>query len=104
MRHWQAQIFLSKREGLGNVILEAGACGIPTFCWNTLGTIDAIPDFTKFFLVDIYNDSVLIQRIEKYLKQPFNNAEKQEYSNWFITNFNQELVLESFYSYIKALK
>ena len=104
IRHWQAQIFLSKREGLGNVILEAGACGIPTFCWNTLGTIDAIPDFTKFFLVDIYNDSMLIQRIEKYLKQPFSKAEKQEYSNWYITNFNQEFVLESFCNYIKALE
>jgi glycosyltransferase involved in cell wall biosynthesis len=104
MRHWQAQIFLSKREGLGNVILEAGACGVPTFCWDTLGTKDAIPDFAKFFLVEIYNDSVLIQRINKYLKQPFSAVEKQEYSNWYINYFNQELVLESFYNYIKALE
>jgi glycosyltransferase involved in cell wall biosynthesis len=104
MRHWQAQIFLSKREGLGNVILEAGACGIPTFCWDTLGTKDAIPDFAKFFLIDIYNDSMLIQRINKYLSQPFSTVEKQDYSNWYINNFNQKMVLESFYKYIKALE
>ena len=104
MRHWQAQIFLSKREGLGNVILEAGSCGIPTFCWNTIGTMDAIPDFAKFLLVDIYNYKVLIQSIEKYLTQPFSKAEKQEFSNWYITNFSQEFVLESFYSYIRNLE
>lgn len=104
MRQWQAQIFLSKREGLGNVILEAGSCGIPTFCWNTIGTMDAIPDFAKFLLIDRYNYKVLIQSIEKYLKQPFSKAEKQEFSNWYITNFNQEFVLESFYSYIRSLE
>ena len=103
MRVWQAQIFLSKREGLGNVILEAGACGVPTFCWKIVGTIDAIPEFAKNFLVEVYNEEMLIERIEKYLENPFSEIEKINYSTWYINNFDQELVLRNFYEYIEAI-
>ncbi len=103
MRKWDAQIFLSKREGLGNVILEAGACGIPTFCWKVVGTIDAIPEFASFLLIDIYNDEVLIQRIKHYLNNPFTKNELNRYSNWYIDNFNRELVLNNFLEYIETL-
>jgi glycosyltransferase involved in cell wall biosynthesis len=102
IRFWEVQIFLSEREGLGNVILEAGACGIPTFCWKIVGTIDAIPEFASEFLIDYKNESKLIERIEKYLKNPFSEIEKINYSNWYSNNFNEEQVLRNLYDHIES--
>jgi glycosyltransferase involved in cell wall biosynthesis len=104
MRNWKAQIFLSRREGLGNVILEAGACGVPTFCWKIIGTVDAIPDFCNKFIIDRYNETMLKHGIEEYLGNPFNEKEKQDLSNWYTENFNQELVMDNFLTYVEKLE
>jgi glycosyltransferase involved in cell wall biosynthesis len=104
MRNWKAQIFLSRREGLGNVILEAGACGVPTFCWKITGTVDAMPDFCNKFIIDRYNETMLKYGIEEYLGNPFNEKEKQDLSNWYTENFNQELVMDNFLTYVEKLE
>ena len=100
MRSWDAQIFLSRREGLGNVILEAGACGIPTFCWDIIGTRDAIPSFARNFLIPFNDTNLLEKSVLNYLDSPLSQSEKIRLSNWYAENFEQMKVLSKFIEFI----
>jgi glycosyltransferase involved in cell wall biosynthesis len=100
MRSWDLQIFLSKREGLGNVILEAGACGVPTFCWNIIGTKDAIPDFAPDFLIPYGDINLLEKSVVRYLNSPLNHSEKFALIHWYHDNFEQKKVLTDFVGFI----
>jgi glycosyltransferase involved in cell wall biosynthesis len=102
MRDWDLQIFLSKREGLGNVILEAGACGVPTFCWNIIGTKDAIPDFAPDFLIPYGDINLLEKSVVSYLNSPFNHSEKLTLTHWYHDNFEQKKVLTDFVGFING--
>ena len=102
MRNWDLQIFLSKREGLGNVILEAGACGVPTYCWDIIGTKDAIPDFAQDFLIP-YGDMELLERsVRNYLCSPLEQSKKLKLAEWYLDNFEQKKVLSEFVGFINA--
>jgi glycosyltransferase involved in cell wall biosynthesis len=100
MRSWDLQIFLSKREGLGNVIIEAGACGVPTFCWNIIGTKDAIPDFASDFLIPYGDINLLEKSVVSYLNAPLNQSEKFALAHWYHDNFEQKKVLTDFLGFI----
>jgi glycosyltransferase involved in cell wall biosynthesis len=102
MRSWDLQIFLSKREGLGNVILEAGACGVPTFCWNIIGTKDAIPDFASDFLIPYGDINLLEKSVVSYLNSPLNQSEKFVLTQWYQDNFEQKKVLTDFVGFING--
>jgi len=100
MRSWDLQIFLSKREGLGNVIIEAGACGVPTFCWNIIGTKDAIPEFAQDFLIPYGDTNLLEKSVISYLDSPLDQSEKMALSHWYHENFEQKKVLTNFTEFI----
>ena len=100
MRSWDAQIFLSRREGLGNVILEAGACGIPTFCWDIIGIRDAIPSFAQNFLIPFGDTNLLEKSVINYLDSPLNQNEKITLSNWYHENYEQKKVLSNLVEFI----
>ena len=90
MRNWDLQIFLSKREGLGNVILEAGACGVPTFCWDMIGTKDAIPDFAQDFLISYGEMKLLEKSVINYLNSPLEQSKRLKLAQWYVDNFEQK--------------
>ena len=100
MRSWDLQIFLSRREGLGNVIIEAGACAVPTFCWNIIGTKDAIPGFAQDFLIPQGDTKLLEKSVIGYLNSPLNRSEKITLANWYQENFEQKKVLDDFIEFI----
>ena len=102
MRNWDLQIFLSKREGLGNVILEAGACGVPTFCWDMVGTKDAIPDFAQDFLISYGEMKLLEKSVIKYLNSPLEQVKQLKLAQWYGDNFEQKKVLSEFVGFIDA--
>jgi glycosyltransferase involved in cell wall biosynthesis len=103
MQNWDLQVFLSEREGLGNVILEAGACGVPTFCWNIAGTIDAIPSNMKRFLIQYDDINLMRNSIIEYIKSPLLLDERDKLSKWYLQNFEQSKVLQNFVNYINGL-
>ena len=102
MRNWDLQIFLSKREGLGNVILEAGACGVPTFCWDMIGTKDAIPDFAQDFLISYGEMKLLEKSVINYLNSPLEQSKRLKLAQWYVDNFEQKKVLSEFVGFINA--
>ena len=103
MQNWDIQIFLSEREGLGNVILEAGACGIPTFCWNIVGTRDAVPIKMQNFLIPYGDLQTMETSVIKYLEAPLSFNDRIELSNWYSDNFCQQKVLNKFITFIEEV-
>ena len=103
MQNWDIQIFLSEREGLGNVILEAGACGIPTFCWDIVGTRDAVPTTKQNFLIPYGDLQTLETSVIKYLEAPLSFDDRIELANWYEDNFGQQKVLNDFVTFIDEL-
>ena len=101
MRSWTCQIFLSEREGLGNVILEAGTLGVPTFCWDIIGTRDAIPDFARRFLIPYGDFNMLENEISSYLINPYDNVQRSAFSSWYSDHFDQARVLKNFGSFVE---
>jgi len=102
MRNWDLQIFLSKREGLGNVILESGACGVPTFCWDIIGSKDAIPYFAQDFLIPYGDMEFLEKSVKNYLRYPLDHSKKIQLSQWYLENFEQKKVLSDFVGFIDS--
>lgn len=100
MRQWDLQIFLSKREGLGNVILEAGACGVPTICWNIMGTRDAIPDFLQDHLIPYGDINLLEKSVISYFREPLNSDKKIAMASWYFEKFEQKKVLNNFVNFV----
>ena len=103
MQNWDIQVFLSEREGLGNVILEAGACGIPTFCWDIVGTRDAVPTTKRNFLIPYGDLQTLETSVIKYLEAPLSFDDRIELANWYEDNFGQQKVLNDFVTFIDKL-
>ena len=102
MQSWDLQVFLSKREGLGNVILEAGACGVPTLGWDIIGVQDAIPYFAKNCLIPYGNFHILQEAILSFIDKPLTQSEKKTLSQWYIDNYDQTKVLKSFVVFIMS--
>ena len=100
MKRWALQILLSQREGLGNVIIEAGACGIPTICWDVTGVRDAIPDFLGENLIENNRMDLLYSRIKRYLDNPLSTMEASKLSSWTIENFERNKVLSNFANHV----
>ena len=103
MQNWDIQVFLSEREGLGNVILEAGACGIPTFCWDIVGTRDAVPTTKQNFLIPYGDIQTLETSVIKYLEAPLSFDDRIELANWYEDNFGQQKVLNDFVTFVDEL-
>ena len=103
MQNWDIQVFLSEREGLGNVILEAGACGIPTFCWDIVGTRDAVPTTKQNFLIPYGDLQTLETSVIKYLEAPLSFNDRIELANWYEDNFGQQKVLNDFVTFVDEL-
>ena len=102
IKNWDLQIFLSKREGLGNAILEAGACGVPTLCWDIVGTRDAVPNFAKNFLIPYKRKDKMQEAVIRYIKTPLKSTEKRRLADWYKKNFSQREVLDVFVIFIKS--
>jgi glycosyltransferase involved in cell wall biosynthesis len=103
MRSWTLQIFPSKREGFGNVVIEAAAVGVPTICWDIEGVRNAIPQNLGHHLVPTGDHELFIRTIENYIKSPMSQTDQKQLSRWAIKNFQKEKVLAGFGIHISSL-
>lgn len=85
--------FPSKREGFGNVLIEAAACGVPSLGYRIPGVSDAISDMKSGFLAE--PDSDILNAMKRIINNKQDllalSASARRVAE---TKFNQELVLE----------
>ncbi|WP_299067715.1 glycosyltransferase [uncultured Psychrobacter sp.] len=85
-------LFLSHREGFGNVAIEAASCGIPTFAYDIIGVKDSVKEGISGRKFD-FKDTVSISKaIEAAALDPHFHSKYPLAREWAIKNFAQEKV------------
>jgi lipopolysaccharide/colanic/teichoic acid biosynthesis glycosyltransferase/glycosyltransferase involved in cell wall biosynthesis len=69
-RQMDVLVLPTHREGLGQVSLEAQACGVPVVTSTATGAIDTVVDGLTGFLVPVGSAYALTARIEELLQDP----------------------------------
>lgn len=87
----------SKREGLGNVMLEAAACGVPTIGFKVVGVIDGVADGVSGRLFEWGDLDGVEAEIRRAAADP--RAYSQAYSGarqWVAERFEQRQVWDRY--------
>ena len=86
-------LFLSYREGFGNVAIEAAACGIPTISYDVVGVKDSVADGISGYRLPFGDIEGVVEAILQIRDAQlsgdtlFPNAR-----DWVVENFEQNLV------------
>lgn len=81
------------REGFGNVIIEAQACGVPVVTTTVTGAIDTVVNGLTGFLVPVGSAHALAARIDELLQDPKLRARMgQAGRDRIMREFRQEIV------------
>lgn len=97
-------LFLSHREGFGNVALEAASCNVPTFAYDVIGVKDSVQDNIsglKFAFQDIES---IAEAIRNAVENP--QKFKCQFSNsrdWVINNFEQKKVWNNYLNFYQKI-
>ena len=73
-------------EGLGVVLLEAAACGVPCVTGRSGGTEEAVVDGVTGFVVDGHDREALVDRVSRLLAEPDHAAAMGEAGRRFVTD------------------
>ncbi|GGE45448.1 hypothetical protein GCM10007421_19520 [Halopseudomonas oceani] len=97
-------LFLSNREGFGNVALEAAACGVPTLGLDVVGVRDSISQGVSGMRFDVDDVSGIINEIIRASGD--REAYRQQYSGarcWAMENFSQIVVWSAYVDFYADL-
>ena len=89
--------FPSKREGFGNVLIEAASCGIPSIAYKIPGVVDAVVENESGILIGLDDNivSALFKLINnKTLLKNLSDKSRQVASSYY----DQELVLKDIHN------
>lgn len=89
-------LFLSHREGFGNVAIEAASCGVPTFAYDVVGIKDSVSEGVsgkRFIFKDTEN---IAKEIKKAANNPNFKLEYKSARGWAVQNFEQEVIWQNY--------
>ena len=90
-------LFLSHREGFGNVAIEAAACSVPTFAFDVVGVRDSVKDGVSgklFPFLDtgqVYNEIVYAINNQDVFRDKFSKSRR-----WVSDNFERQSVWKNY--------
>jgi glycosyltransferase involved in cell wall biosynthesis len=90
--YWASNLhlFLSYREGFGNVALEAASCGLPTIAYDVSGIRDSVPDGVSGVRIPFGDTFGVARAIERLHAYPDERAKLGEGGrSWAKDNFEQ---------------
>lgn len=97
-------VFLTKREGFGNVAVEASLAGVPVIAANVTGARDTVVDGKTGFLVDPVNQAEVEEKIERLLSDgELRNRMAEDGKRWAEENFSNESIWKEMDSYYQML-
>jgi len=93
-------LFLSHREGFGNVALEAAACGVPTLAFDVVGVRDSVFQGVTGMRFDVGDVAGIVNEV---IRASENREEyRREYSGarqWAVDNFSQDVVWKAYVAF-----
>ena len=97
-------LFLSHREGFGNVALEAASCGLPTIGFDVVGLRDSIAHGVSGVRVPLGNTEEVAQLLADHLVRPgkFRAAFPQARA-WAAAHFGREVQWNAFLDYFRSV-
>jgi glycosyltransferase involved in cell wall biosynthesis len=97
-------LFLSHREGFGNVALEAASCGLPTIGFDVVGLRDSITHGVSGVRVPLGNTEEVAQLLADHLVRPgkFRAAFPQARA-WAAAHFGREVQWNAFLDYFRSV-
>lgn len=104
-RQADLHLFLTHREGFGNVAIEAASCGVPTFAYDVIGVKDSVKEGVsgkKFPFKDFESiaNSINEAATDKDFNKKYSHARE-----WAVKNFNQEYVWANYLNfYLENIK
>ncbi len=99
-------VFPSYREGFGNVLLEAGAAGVPVVAFRATGVVDAVLDGVTGTLVPIGDVEALVEASLIYLNDPdLGRQHGQAGRERVLRDFRRETVWKAWHTeYVRLLQ
>ncbi|MGK7376259.1 glycosyltransferase family 4 protein [Planococcus sp. 1R117A] len=86
-------VFLTKREGFGNVAIEAALSKVPVIAANVTGAKNTIVDGKTGFLADPENPLDILEKLELLILAPEIRRQMGEQGyNWAIENFSNQVM------------
>jgi glycosyltransferase involved in cell wall biosynthesis len=102
-RAWNLLLFPSKREGLPNVVIEAGACGVPTVGYSVTGMVDCVENNKTGKLVPPNDLEGLFYSCLEVLNYETNQMMSQNVTKFVVEKFDSKLVEKNLINYINEL-
>ncbi|MEQ1347634.1 glycosyltransferase [Acinetobacter lwoffii] len=94
-------LFLSHREGFGNVAIEAAACGTPTFAYDIVGVKDSVKEGISGKHFKFKETEEILYAIENFKNSNINPY--SECAAWAKDKFQQEKVWENYLKFYLSL-
>ena len=92
-------LFLTHREGFGNVAIEAASCGVPTFAYDVIGVKDSVKEGVSGKKFPFKDFESIANAINEAAKDKTFNQKYSHARDWAVRNFNQEYVWANYLNF-----
>jgi len=96
-------LFLTHREGFGNVAIEAAACGIPTFAYDVIGVKNSVEEGVSGKKFSFQDFKTIANAIEQAANDPDFNSKYPNARAWAIENFEQKKVWKNYLNFYNSV-
>lgn len=98
-------LFLTHREGFGNVAIEAASCGIPTFAYSVIGVKDSVKEGVSGKKFPFKDFKSIANAIDEAASDEDFDKKYPHARDWAVRNFDQKLVWENYLNfYLETIK
>lgn len=98
-------LFLTHREGFGNVAIEAASCGIPTFAYDVIGVKDSVKEGISGRKFPFQDFKSIANAIDEAASDEAFNEKYSHARDWAARNFDQKRVWENYLNfYLENIK
>lgn len=89
-------LFLSHREGFGNVAIEAASCGVPTFAYDVVGIKDSVKNGVSGKRFKFKDTKAIAKAIDSAAEDKDFASKYSDARNWAVENFEQKKVWQNY--------
>jgi glycosyltransferase involved in cell wall biosynthesis len=97
-------LFLTYREGFGNVAIEAASCNVPTFAYDVVGVKDSVKENVSGLRFKFHDTDAVSQAIKAAIEDKSKFKEQFSHAReWAIQNFDQKTVWENYLQFYNQM-